>query len=278
MNYIDAHAHIWTDDTETFPLGPGHTKESMKPPAFPPDELLSHARPCGVDRVVLVQMSYYGPDNTYMLKAMRDYEGVFAGIGVVDPQGENPDGEMRRLAGEGVRGFRIVPRSDPMTDCLDGEAFERMFRAGADERLALCPLIATDALPALSRRCEQFPGTPVIIDHLCLIAGGPPIAAAEVEALCGMAQYPNVMVKVSAFYALGEKKPPYLDMVDPIRRVCEAFGADRLMWASDSPYQVQNEHTYEASVALIRDHLDFLSVEDRDQILRGTAEAFFFSK
>jgi len=50
------------------------------------------------------------------------------------------------------------------------------------------------------------------------------------------------------------------------------------MWASDSPFQVQDEHTYEASVALIRDHLDFLSDADREQILRGTAEGFFFGK
>ena len=61
-----------------------------------------------------------------------------------------------------------------------------------------------------------------------------------------------------------------------IIRLLEAFGPERLMWASDCPFQVQGEHTYEASVALIRDRLDFLSVAEREQILGGTAEAFFF--
>ena len=78
MNYIDAHVHVWTDDIETYPLAPGFKKEDMKPPAFPPEEALAHARPCGVDRIVLIQMSYYRFDNTCMLEAMREYEGVKA--------------------------------------------------------------------------------------------------------------------------------------------------------------------------------------------------------
>jgi len=151
-----------------------------------------------------------------------------------------------------------------------------MFLTGAEERLALCPLIDPDSLPALGRRCAEFPETPVIIDHLCRIGAGAPIYEEHVQQLCSMARYPGVMVKVSAFYALGEKKLPYQDLAELIRRVCEAFGAGRLMWASDSPYQVQGEHTYEASVALIRDRLGFLSAEDKEQILRGTAEEFFF--
>ena len=84
------------------------------------------------------------------------------------------------------------------------------------------------------------------------------------------------MVKVSAFYALGSKQPPYEDLAALIRPVWTAFGAERLMWASDCPYQVQGEHTYEASVALVRDRLDFLSGADRDRILGGTAAEFFF--
>ena len=276
MNYIDAHVHVWTDDLEQYPLAPGFKKENMKPPVFSPEELLSHARPSGVERIVLIQMSYYGTDNAYLLKVMKDYEGVFSGIGIVDPQTDRPDDAMRALAQKGVRGFRIAPREQPVENWLDGEGYERMFRAGVDENLALCPLIGTDGLPALARRCEQFPNSPVIIDHLCRIGAGGSVSDVEVDQLCDMAQYPNIMVKISAFYALGQKTPPYLDLSDLIERVCNAFGADRLMWASDCPFQVQDEHTYAASVELIRDHLDFLSDADKEQILRGTAESFFF--
>ena len=84
-------------------------------------------------------------------------------------------------------------------------------------------------------------------------------------------------VKTSAFYALGEKKAPYLDLAPMIRRLRDAFGASRLMWASDCPFQVDPGHNYHDSIALIRDRLDFLTAEDKDWMLRGTAEKVFFA-
>jgi hypothetical protein len=39
---------------------------------------------------------------------------------------------------------------------------------------------------------------------------------------------------------------------------------------------VQDEHTYKASIELVRDHLK-LSPGDRDWLLRKTAETVFFS-
>ena len=75
-----------------------------------------------------------------------------------------------------------------------------------------------------------------------------------------MARHPRVMLKLGAFYALGKKRPPYRDMLPLIRRLVDAFGPDRCMWESDAPLQTRNGHTFEAAVAVIRDHADFLSV------------------
>ena len=60
----------------------------------------------------------------------------------------------------------------------------------------------------------------------------------------------------------------------PSRRI--AFGPKRLMWASDSPYQLQGVNTYRASIGLVRDRLDFLSKEDREWLLAKSAEAVYF--
>ena len=51
------------------------------------------------------------------------------------------------------------------------------------------------------------------------------------------------------------------------------------MWESDSggPIAMQDPHTdFAASIALIREHADFLSASDKHQILVKTAEDFFF--
>jgi predicted TIM-barrel fold metal-dependent hydrolase len=276
MGYIDAHAHVWTDDLARYPLAPGVRPEEMQPARFLPEELLAHARPSGVDRILLIQMSYYRTDNRYMLDVIRDNPATFRGIAIVDPRSVEPDRRMRDLQRQGVRGFRIQPGGAARESWLDGEGYERMFRCGAEEGLALCPLIDPDALPALSRICTRFPQTPVVIDHLARIGARGSIEEPQIDLLCGLARHPRVFVKVSAFYALGEKKPPHLDLGPLIRRVTDAFGPERLMWASDCPFQVVSE-TYEESIALVRDRLDFLSPGDREWLLGRTAEGLFFN-
>jgi hypothetical protein len=53
------------------------------------------------------------------------------------------------------------------------------------------------------------------------------------------------------------------------------------MWESDSggPVAMQDPHNdFAASISLIRDHADFLSPRDKEQILVKTAEDFFFNR
>src|SRR5437899_11184470 len=109
MGYIDAHVHVWTPDTAHYPLAPGYKKEDMKPPSFTPEELFKHAKPAGVDRINLIQMSFYGFDNSYMLDMTAFYKEVFVGTAVIDPFADNPNRLMAELARKRVRAFRIHP-------------------------------------------------------------------------------------------------------------------------------------------------------------------------
>jgi len=63
VGFIDAHVHVWTDDTAHYPLATGFKKEDMKPATFTPETLFKHTKPAGVDRINLIQMSYYCFDN-----------------------------------------------------------------------------------------------------------------------------------------------------------------------------------------------------------------------
>lgn len=278
MHDIDAHSHIWTPDTAHYPLAAGFRRANMEPPSFTVEELLREANPVGVDRVVLIQMSFYGHDNSYMLDTIRRQPETFSGVAVIDQNAAEPETEMRRLKKLGVRGYRIYPKDQAVDRWLDGEGLRKMFACGGEERLAMCCLIDANALPALALACKKNPDTPVVIDHLARIGVTGEIPEAEVRALCGMAAHKQVTVKVSAFYALGKKQPPYHDLAPFIKRVYEAFGPERLMWATDCPYQVQGGQTYEQSIDLIREGLPFLSADDKEWILRKTAERVFFQK
>jgi predicted TIM-barrel fold metal-dependent hydrolase len=274
--YIDAHVHVWTSDTTKYPLASGYRREQMQPPNFPPEELLSQAQPCGVSRIVLIQMSYYGYDNSYMLDTMRRFPGVFSGVAVID-ETARPRDVMRQLAKQGVRGFRISPNGRPLDRWLDTPGMATMWRCGSEENLSMCCLIDPEAVPSVDRMCKKFPETPVVIDHIARIKADSKNRDEEVKELCNLARHKLTTVKISAFYALSKGQPLYLDLAPVIRGLLEAYGPERLMWATDCPFQVQNGHTYLDSIALIRDRLDFLSDSARQWLLRKTAERVFFS-
>jgi predicted TIM-barrel fold metal-dependent hydrolase len=290
MNYIDAHVHVWTPDTAHYPLGRGWRREDMQPRSFTPEEFFKHARPAGVTRANLIQMSYYYPrelqvsenangfDNRYMLDMMALHKDVFVGTAVIDPLGKAPAREMAELGKRRVRAFRIHPRlsRQPAARWLEPAGYQAMFAAGAKLNQAMSCLIDPDALPELDRMCKRYPDTPVIIDHLCRIGADGTIRAADVKALCAMAEHRRVLVKVGAFYALGKKAAPYTDLAPLIQAVVKAFTPRRCMWESDCPFQVDRPHTYRDSIDLVRTRLNFLTAEDRDWLLRRTAEEFFF--
>jgi predicted TIM-barrel fold metal-dependent hydrolase len=276
QGWIDAHVHVWTPDTQRYPLAPGFTTDAMVPASFTPTELFAHCRPSNVSRVVLIQMSFYGFDNRYMLDMIAQYPGVFAGIGIVDPDADDLPARMRALAAAGVRGFRIHARGDAASGWVNDPGMARLWRTAREEGLAVCPLINPTDLAAIDALCTQYPETTVVIDHFARIGIGGTIDPNHLDQLLRLARFKDVYVKTSAFYALGRKRPPYQDLLPMIRQLVQRFGPERLMWASDCPYQVQGQHRYDASVALIRDRADFLSASDKTQILRGTADKLFF--
>lgn len=276
-NYIDAHVHVWTPDVARFPHDPIYAGRRYQPDSFTPEQLLAMARPSGVARIVLIQMSFYGTDNAYMLDAIKRYPDVFAGVGILDQHDPGVRAKMLHLASLGVRGYRITPGGDTAS-WLDAEGMQAMWRCGAEKRIAMCPLIGPDALPSVDRMCAKFPDTPVVIDHLARIGADSVVRPADVRALSALARHPNVHVKVSAFYALGKKQYPYTDLSPLIRALYDSYGPARLMWASDSPFQVQPPHTYAGSIELVRDRLKFLSPGDREWLLRKSAHEVFFNR
>jgi predicted TIM-barrel fold metal-dependent hydrolase len=274
--WIDAHVHIWPALTSSFPLAKGFGPEAVQPTSFTPEELFRHCRPCGVDRVVLIQMNFFGFDNSYMLDAIANHPGVFSGVAVIDHEQPELDQTMKQMREKGVRGYRLYSTAENVKAWQASKTIETMFRKGAELGQAMCMLSDPEAIEGIEQLCGRHPQTTVVIDHFSRIGMRTPPTEEQLKTLCRLARFPNVYVKTSAFYALGKKHPPYTDLIPMIRRLIEAFGSDRLMWASDCPYQVESPHTYEASIALLRDRIDKISDEDRQNLLKKTAQRVFF--
>jgi len=277
--WIDAHVHVWTPDLKSYPIDTSrYSVDDMKPASFTPLQLMKECQPSGVDRVVLIQMSFYNTDNSYMLDVISKHPGVFSGVGIVDHQAVDLTAQIRMLAKAGVRGFRISRRGKDAKNWVSDAGMGSLWKTASRSGLSICPLINPTDFDVVDQLCVKYPDTRVVIDHFGRVGISGQIVPAELDALCRLARHRNVHVKTSAFYALGKKQPPYKDLRPMLRRVVDAFSPQRLMWASDCPYQVQERHDYESSIALIRDHMDSLSETDRNWILRDTAEKVFFNK
>jgi len=271
--HIDAHSHIWTSDVKRFPLAPGKTVADLKPRSFTPQTLIALGKTEGVTRHVLISHGpYHGFNNDYYVYTAKKYPGVFAIVGAMDPRLDRIPTRMRANRRLGITGYRILPKGDD--HWLQAASMQTMWRTGATERIAMCPLIDPKYVAGLGPMCGQFPDTTVVIDHCARIDTQ---HKAELNELCALAKHSNVHVKISAFYAFGAKQPPHLEQAPKIKRLYEAFGPERLMWASDCPYQLENGNTYAASITLVRDQLDFLTNDDKDLLLRRTAQKVFFS-
>ena len=274
-NWIDAHAHVWHPDTERYPISRNYKIEDMQPKSFTEKELISHCKPAGVNRIVLIQMSFYEYDHRYMEEVMRANPNRFSGVSLIDWNQRRLQAEVKKHRRAGMRGFRMHSRGDAGRWPSDANV-RKLWSLAADYDLAICPLINPEDLEHIESLCKQFPKTKVVIDHFARIGVGGQIDEDRIQLLCRLANHPQTHVKTSAFYALGKGKPPYLDLLPMIQRIVSAYGAERLMWASDCPYQVQAPHTYQDSLDLINKHANFLSTDDKTAILSSTAEKIFF--
>ena len=263
-----------------YPLAKSFAVADMSPKSFTAEELLAICRPAGVGRVNLIQMSYYEFDNAYMLDTIAKDPDRFVGTGIIDPLVEKPGEAMKALLPKGVRAFRIQPQYS---------------------QLPPCPLARADRLRVDVRHRRGNRPDPLVLDRARLVSRSrpdvsqvsrnlddhrpprpdrrrrrhPPRRRASPSARS--AKHPRMHIKVGAFYALGKKTPPYLDLAPLIKAVVSAYGPKRCLWESDCPFQVVS-HKYTDSLSLVRDHLDFLSDDDKDWLLRKTAEKILFER
>ena len=246
----------------------------LKPRCFEPEELIHTGEPFEIKRFVLIQHIFYqGYDYSYLVNAEDMYPGRFAVVGALDVNDKNLVGKIKADSGTCVSGYRI-PSAGKNENWLKGPEMERMWKAAADYGQAICLLRQTNvSLASIEDRLKKFPKTRVVIDHLGHVDYN---NEKEVDAFLKLADYGNLFVKVSKFYGNGKMKVPYLDMLPWIKKVVSTFGSERLMWASDCPYQIMDGHSYKASVEILTKHADFLSEKDKQNLFRNTAERVYF--
>jgi L-fuconolactonase len=133
-------------------------------------------------------------------------------------------------------------------------------------------IFAGDQHDAVRKYVEKFDRVQFIIDHVGMTIGfGGQLDSLEttIDRLLGYARYPHAAVKWGHAPRLSRQAFPYRDLIVQLGRVIDAFGVQRLMWASDYTVTVDN-HTYGESLFCIRGS-ELLSESDKEWLLGRTA-------
>ncbi|MDA0839087.1 MAG: amidohydrolase family protein [Planctomycetota bacterium] len=270
---VDTHVHVW-EISERYPVGPTAPNWSSLPDEpGTAEELLAEMDEQKVDRTVLVQTSWSTWDNGYIADSAARWPDRFIGHGLIDPQDpDNADHVRYWMEERGLAGFRFHPMYYPDEKVLLTPQNEALWETIAELDAVIQFHLSADFADQVATIAQRYPDLRLLLDHL-----GYPRLEAPSEAfdpIVELSRFPNVCVKVSDVKGRSKQGFPYSDVHPYIRRILEAFGAERLLWGTGYPGHHRTKHnwpTLEEELALIREGLDFLDEREKAMILGGTA-------
>ncbi len=143
-----------------------------------------------------------------------------------------------------------------------------LWRRCDELRVPMTILAPITRMPDAAALIEPLPNLTVVIDHM---ADCPINQPDELEKLIALRRYPKVFVKISHTWSLSRQPYPWLDAQEYVKRVYDAFGPRRVMWATDWPI-CEPRTTYARTLTVVRDEMKFLNDEDKRWILSQTIE------
>jgi predicted TIM-barrel fold metal-dependent hydrolase len=275
---IDTHLHVWSDDTDKFPFAHPYEPKFVAPkiPASL-DRVVKEMDDHGVSHCVLVQTIYHGWDNRYLAHCVKAHPKRFRGQGLIDPTDPQVAKKLERVMKEpGMAGVRFSPIYYKGKDeWLNAKSSHALWKKAEELGAVFNFFIASEQLPKLEEMVKRFPKVKVVIDHLARVDLEAKDSEAEIKKLIALAKYPNVYVKVSELMIISpSKKYPYRDVYPLVKKVYEAFGADRLLWGTGFPGATRaqaDRPSLEQELALIQKEIPFFKASDRAKILGENA-------
>lgn len=190
-------------------------------------------RSLGTERVVLVQPSIYGTDNSRMLDAMATLGKMARGVAVVaDDIGKV---ELERLHSAGVRGLRLNVESVRAGEIE--ELTRRMIHLAGRLRGVGWHLelhVGPHLLEALVPVVERLP-VDVVFDHMAKIPAHEVSDHPGLGAIQRMLGTGRCWVKLSGSYRVSRKGGHYEEVANLARALVEA-NPERMVWGSDWPH------------------------------------------
>jgi predicted TIM-barrel fold metal-dependent hydrolase len=262
---IDSHAHVFV---RGLPLAA--TRRHAPDYEATLAEYLALLDAHGVSHGVLVQPSFLGTDNSFLIDALRACPRRLRGVAVVDPGVD--DAALQAMADAGVCGIRLNLVGMPLPDF-----------SLPDWRRLFARVRALDWHVELHRESRDLPlaaqpvldaGCALVVDHFGRPASAPASADSGFAWLLDAAACGRVWVKLSAAYRNWPVTIAAAAARDAAQALLKACGPDRLVWGSDWPHTQHREIAdYAAAHAALADWVPDAAA--RRRILADTPARLF---
>jgi predicted TIM-barrel fold metal-dependent hydrolase len=262
---IDTHAHVFR---RGLPLAPGarYTSDYDATPA----DYLAQLDANGMSHGVLVQISFLGTDNSYILDAIRESKGRFKGIAVVEPTISLAEmkaldaagivGVRLNLVGRPIPDFTVAPWPEHLKAVADLGWQVEIHREAKDLEAIVTPLLKA--------------GVTVVVDHFGRYDGAMGVDDPGFRYLLTQGASKRLWVKVSAAYRNGKDgtgEPAALKAYPMLR---DTLGLDRLLFGSDWPHTTFEKTANYASQKAFFERM-VTDAGERQQIMGRNAATLF---
>jgi predicted TIM-barrel fold metal-dependent hydrolase len=225
----DAHTHIFGDPAK-FQWWPGRV---YTPEPASVAELRTLHSALHMDRVVVVQPSVYGTDNSCTTEAIRQLGSRARGVAVIDDQ--TTDAQLDALNRDGFRGIRLNLETAGQTDPAGAR---RRFQAAVERMSArhwhIQMFTRLSVIEGIHDQVMAAP-TPVVFDHFGGAQASLGVAQPGFGALVDLVRSGKAYVKISGAYRASSQSPDFAD-AKPLAQALIAANPQRILWGTDWPH------------------------------------------
>jgi predicted TIM-barrel fold metal-dependent hydrolase len=222
----DCHTHIF--DPQRFPYAEGR---AYSPESASVAEMRSLHRALHTDRVVIVQPTSYGMDNSCTLDAVKQLGPAARGIVVVGEKTTEED--LDQMHRGGIRGIRIH---------LETSVAKQHFKAAVDriKRRSNWHIETYAQLSVIEAIKDEVIASPVSVsfDHFGGAQAALGLHQSGFDVLLSLVHSGKAYAKVSAPYRSSNLAPDYSDL-DPLAKALVAANPQRIIWGTDWPHPQQ---------------------------------------
>lgn len=227
----DCHVHVVSPDTSLYPMV---VPRVYTPPPADLEKLKAHLQRLTLSRVVIIQPSFYGTDNRFILESTQRLGASGRAVVVIDKK--TSDVELQKMIAMGARGVRMNIETSKGGESMDAIRLElrELAQRIKDFKLHIQIYATAKTIAALANEITASP-VPVVLDHFAGVQANNFHQNPDLGIIVDLLKSNNVYIKLSGIYRISQQKPDYEEVKD-LANLFIQTNANRLVWGSDWPH------------------------------------------